>query len=257
MKPILKWPGGKRKLAPVVARLFEEAQKQRDVVRYTEPFLGGAAVYLHLQERGLVTADHAPALTDANADLINVYQWTVGNPRELHEELRQLPREDWRERYYEVRDAYNAIRLRKRGAAGAAARLIWLNRHGFNGLYRVNQKGEFNVPVGRYKDPKLPTLPELTAFGEALAPAVSRGALRPISFERVTCDLEDGDFVYCDPPYVGGFTQYAEEGFSDEDQLQLVEPQPLSGGYRPLLPVLVRVLHQDGPGGILVRPALP
>ena len=215
--PLLKWLGGKRTLAPVIRGLYRRAQAERAITRYIEPFLGGAAVYLHLRERELVQPGRT-ILADLNLQLIDAYRAVRASPESVHASLRRLPwADDWRAQYYRVRDDYNA---RAGDVYARAARLIWLNRHGFNGLYRVNRKGGYNVPIGRPRNsPTLPTLPTLTAFADALGTAT----LAHQGFAQTLSVAQRGDFAYADPPYVGGFTGYTAESFSDADQQRLVD----------------------------------
>ncbi|MCA9491504.1 MAG: Dam family site-specific DNA-(adenine-N6)-methyltransferase, partial [Myxococcales bacterium] len=135
MKPILKWAGGKSRLAPQIASAFASPCEGT----YYEPFVGSAAVYLHLKAEGKIGR---AVLSDANEKLVAVHRAVRDRVDDLLDALASLPTEDWRERYYEVREAYNVGPF-----AGPlhAARFIWLNRAGYNGLYRENRRGEFNV----------------------------------------------------------------------------------------------------------------
>ncbi len=212
MKPILKWAGGKARLASQIAEAFGEPCEGT----YYEPFLGSAAVFLHLKAQGLV---RKAVLSDANPKLIEVHRAVRDHVGKLLDALDELPCDDWRERYYDVREAYNDGP--QRGVAHAA-RFIWLNRAGFNGLYRENRAGEFNVPVGRYAALSFPSREHFQAVSDLL-----RGVeLVEGTFDQVMGEASDGDHVYCDPPYVplsetASFTGYCKSPFDIAEQKQL------------------------------------
>lgn len=203
-KPFLKWAGGKRQLLPSI-----RAAAPRAYLRYLEPFVGGGAVFFDL----------APAraiLSDANAELINCYEVVRDRVDALVGTLREHVYD--REHYYRVR----ALAPESLDAVRRAARTIFLNRTGFNGLYRVNKSGIFNVPFGRYKNPRICDEPTLRACSARLAGVDLR--CRP--FEAVLAEAEAGDFVYFDPPYVplsrtANFTAYHDLKFALEDQERL------------------------------------
>jgi len=212
MKPILKWAGGKARLAPQIADAFGAPCEGT----YYEPFLGSAAVFLHLKEQGLVGR---AVLSDANPKLVEVHRAVRDQVDKLLAAIDELPSDDWRERYYDVRDAYNEGP--QRGVAHAA-RFLWLNRAGFNGLYRENRSGKFNVPVGRYSALKFPSADHFRAVSKLL-----RGVeLVEATFDQVMGEADEGDHVYCDPPYVplsetASFTGYCKSPFDIAEQKQL------------------------------------
>jgi len=212
MKPILKWAGGKARLAPQIADAFGEACDGT----YYEPFLGSAAVYLHLKANGLVGR---AVLSDANPKLVEVHRAVRDNLGKLLSAIDDLPTDDWRERYYEVRESFNAGP--QRGVAHAA-RFLWLNRAGFNGLYRENRSGKFNVPVGRYSKLSFPSPEHFKTVSELL-----KGVeLVEASFDQVMNEAGEGDHVYCDPPYVplsetASFTGYCKTPFDIAEQKAL------------------------------------
>lgn len=205
-KPILKWAGGKTRLIPdVLARLPER------IGTYYEPFLGGAAVFFALAREKRF--EHA-ILTDKNPELVDVYRAVQQDVESVIEELSKMTHSE---------QAYYHIRAQKpRSLAKRAARTIFLNRTGYNGLYRVNRSGEFNVPFGRYKNPKYCDPPRLRAASLAL-----QGAEIFVSdFEQATRDADRGDAVYFDPPYVplsptSNFTAYHREPFGLGEQERL------------------------------------
>lgn len=218
MKPLIKWAGGKARLAPTIAEALGPIER-----KYYEPFLGGAAVFLHLRSTGF---DGQAVLTDTNERLINMYQILRDDCDGLLEALHALPKDDWRDRYYEMREEFNEeppdlapiLRFRVRNAA----LFLWLNRHCFNGLYRENKAGRFNVPVGSYKTINFPSRERFHEVSVAL-----QGALilcRP--FGVSLANAGPGDVVYCDPPYVprnttANFVGYTKDGFGAQAQIAL------------------------------------
>lgn len=212
MKPILKWAGGKARMATQIAEVFGESCSGT----YFEPFLGAGAVFLH--RRALGQIEHA-VLSDVNDKLVEVHLAVRDDADAVLHALDAMPLEDWRERYYDVREDYN--RGPWRGPLHAA-RFIWLNRAGYNGLYRENRKGRFNVPVGSYARLRLPAPEAVRAVGEALQGTEILAA----SFEEVLGRAGEGDQVYCDPPYVplsatASFTGYHSTPFGLAEQKRL------------------------------------
>ncbi len=216
-KPFLKWAGGKGKLAPLI---IERAPER--IARYHEPFLGGGAVFFALQEAGLV---RDASLADSNADLMATYRAirddVDGVIKELDELSQQYLGREPSQRglyYYEVRER----RLLRRPDR-KAARLLFLNKTCYNGLYRVNSKGHFNVPHGRYVRPTILDSERLREASASLAGA----KLRAEDFVDACARAGPGDFVYLDPPYqplsaTSAFTKYtgADFGFADQERLR-------------------------------------
>jgi DNA adenine methylase len=206
--PFLKWAGGKRQL---VRRILEVAPREIDT--YIEPFLGGGAVFFALAaERRFKRA----VLGDANEELILCYRAIKSDVDGV---IRALKSHDYdKAHYYEVR----ARDPEEMDRAERAARLIYLNRCGYNGLYRVNRSGKFNVPFGRYTNPVICDEPRLRAAHRAL-----RGVkLVSQDFETTLDGAKKGDFVYLDPPYVplsstSSFTSYARSPFGTPEQERL------------------------------------
>ncbi|MEQ1564894.1 MAG: Dam family site-specific DNA-(adenine-N6)-methyltransferase [Myxococcota bacterium] len=212
MRPILKWAGGKSRLAGQIADAFGTPCAGT----YYEPFVGSAAVFLHLKAAGLIR--HA-VLSDANDKLAAVHRTVRDDVDGLLAAIRTLPTEDWRDRYYEVREAYNEGPF---DGTLHAARFLWLNRAGYNGLYRENRKGEFNVPCGRYAALKLPDADHFREVSRLLQDTEIRGA----TFGEVLAAAGPGDQVYCDPPYVplsetACFTGYCSLAFDLKEQKAL------------------------------------
>jgi DNA adenine methylase len=227
VRPILKWAGGKRQLLPELRRFYP-----RVFTRYVEPFLGSGAVFLDLYNAGLLK-DRRVALSDINADIIGCYLMVRDRPAAVVAALRALEGRHKRRgdaHFYDVRDhAFNPTRRLVHAAAdpasaytpALAAMLIYLNRTGFNGLFRVNGRGDFNVPAGRYVRPLICDEANLFAWSRALsADGVTIGVA---SFEDALAAAGQDDFVYLDPPYapVSGtarFTAYTAAGFGPIQQ---------------------------------------
>jgi DNA adenine methylase len=222
-RPLLKWAGGKRQLLPALRAYYPPAFN-----RYIEPFFGSGAVFFDLHASGRLGGRPA-RLVDDNADLISCYRMLMTRTDEVIAELRALAAGHDRAGsrfYYQVRDdRFNPMRA----ASGAytpemAAMLIYLNRTGFNGLFRLNKAGEFNVPAGRYTNPRIVDEEHLRQVAAALR---SRGvALINGSFDEALADTGQGDFIYCDPPYApvsrtACFANYTARGFTLGDQERL------------------------------------
>jgi DNA adenine methylase len=206
-RPFLKWAGGKNKLIQQYIPYFPKEFKT-----YYEPFLGGAAVFFYLNPA-------SATLTDINAELINAYRCVRDNVEELIEILEVHQLRHCKDYYYNVRQCKGVTNVEK------AARLIYLNKTCFNGLYRENSKGEFNVPIGKYKNPKICNPVLLRSVSAALQNAQIN--VRP--FEDILNYVNSSDdFVYFDPPYhplspTSNFTAYSRYSFSQDDQIRLKE----------------------------------
>ena len=202
LKPALKWPGGKRWLAPQFCKLFPFYKDYR----WVEPFCGGLGLTLSLlPEKAL--------LSDINPHLINFYKQVAKGLRIPVDRLKNDS-----ETYYRLRDEFN--RLIKKGKADtpkAAWLFYYLNRTGYNGLCRFNGDGLFNVPFGRYKN-----ITYQHTFSE-LKQVFQRWEFRNCSYEKLTCEITENDFVYADPPYDVEFTKYFQDGFTFTDQIRLAE----------------------------------
>jgi len=216
--PFLKWAGGKRALLPTINPLIPEISG-----KYIEPFLGAGAVFL---SRAAQTPKWG---NDNNQDLIEVYEVIADRPFELIDELRYF-RND-KDFFLEVRGWDRQENFYQRGPVERAARFIYLNKTCFNGLYRVNGSGQFNVPFGNFKNPDFVCEENISAVslflkasnvetGERIVRLTSGDYLPPILGAKV------GDFVYCDPPYdpltsTSSFVGYQKGGFSRGDQFTL------------------------------------
>jgi DNA adenine methylase len=210
-QPFLKWAGGKRQLLPRILELVPPR-----VRTYYEPFMGGGAVFFALAAAGRF---QRAVLGDVNAELVNCYQVVRDDVERLIARLARM--RNTQVEYYRVR----AQRPAELSPAARAARVIYLNRCGYNGLYRVNSDGEFNVPFGRYARPRICDPDRLRAAARALrAVDIVQGDFASILARR---RLGDTDFVYLDPPYVpisrtASFTAYAG-GFAMNDQQRLAD----------------------------------
>jgi DNA adenine methylase len=227
-RPLLKWAGGKRQLLPALRRHYPATFD-----RYVEPFLGSGAVFFDLFSAGRLDGRVA-RLADSNPDLIGCYRAVRDEPDAVIGALAALEREH-RARgtdcYYEVRDErFNPARLRGSDSSSVnapdlAAMFIYLNRTGFNGLFRLNRHGGFNVPVGRYTNPKICDPHHVRAVARALGtPGVT---LECMPFDEALSDASAGDFVYCDPPYAplsktASFAHYTAGGFGEADHGRLL-----------------------------------
>lgn len=209
--PIVKWVGGKGKLVEELV-----ARAPHTYRRYHEPFAGGAALFFRL-------APVAAALSDVNADLIHCYRAVRDEVDGVIDALAVHRDAHSEAYYYAMRDGWNDAG-RAATAAERAATFIYLNKTCYNGLWRVNSRGLFNVPAGRYTNPGILDAERLRAASEAL-----RGAsLEVAGFEAILGEAGRGDFVYFDPPYhplsaTADFTSYAAGGFGREDQERLAE----------------------------------
>ena len=222
--PPLKWAGGKGQLLPQMQRYFPPR-----IHHYHEPFLGGGAVFFHLAPQHGVQA----FLSDRNEELINFYRVLRDQTEPLLERLRTLEAEylqstpdEQKQMYYRWRNADRQPDFHRWSSLDRAVRFYFLNKTAFNGLYRTNRRGEFNVPWGHYPRPSL-YRPELLRNA---AEVLQRFAywLEAAPFEVVLEQVKPGDFVYLDPPYAplsptANFTAYTKEDFGPHDQRRLAQ----------------------------------
>lgn len=209
-KPVLKWAGGKSKLISQLAEYIPAAFNN-----YHEPFLGGGALFFYLAPQ-LMSQNSRAYLSDLVEEIIKLYQVVKDDVDGLICTARQHVYD--KEYYYKVR----ALDPSKMSDLERAARILYLNRTCFNGLYRVNKKGQFNVSFGDYKNPTIVDEDGLRAASEAFMCAT----LFQSDFEVVLQNAQYGDFVYLDPPYVplsatSDFTQYTSEPFGAREQKRL------------------------------------
>ena len=201
ISPFLKWVGGKRSIIPQINVFLP-----KEFVDYYEPFLGGGSVFFALEHR----IKHQAYLSDANRDLILTYKAVKNDYENLINELQVHKEKHSVEYYKKIRDQHENKDHVKR-----SARFIYLNKTCFNGLYRVNKSGRFNVPIGSYANPVIYNEDNLRTASEKLRKAsLSFGGFDKIKPAK-------NDFVYCDPPYHGTFTKYTADRFDDEKQKHL------------------------------------
>ena len=217
--PFLKWAGGKRQLLPHLLPRVPNCVK-RGESRYFEPFVGGGALFFAVQPAWA-------ALSDSNHSLMATYRAIRDEVDRVIVELKAHAKLHSEKHYYEVRARFGRGFADHKNMAWLAAALIYMNRTGFNGLYRTNRAGYFNVPFGRYANPTICDEERLRVCSKALRRCCGLdGRLASADFEEVEKRVEQGDFVYFDPPYVplsatASFTAYGKDGFGDADQVRL------------------------------------
>ena len=204
-KPFLKWAGGKRQIIKYLIKCLPSDIGDRV---YREPFLGGGSLFFALNPS-------VAFLSDANEHLIMAYENVRDYPNLVSDYLNEHRRKHSEDYYYQVRDTYN----KSSTSATQAARFIYLNKTCYNGIFRVNQKGLFNVPHGRYEAASLPSRKHLRKVSEIL----QEKEIFVASFEKALEGVGKGDFIYMDPPYpplngTSNFTHYTKDKFGDEDQ---------------------------------------
>jgi DNA adenine methylase len=211
IEPLLRWAGGKRFLVNRFLKFLPNDMHERV---YREPFFGSGSLFFALRpnERAI--------LTDANEHLINCYMFVREYPELIADYLREHRKKDSEKYYYEVRKSYNRLGF----SAAQAARFIYLNRTCFNGIFRVNLKGEFNVPYGWKDHPIIPDRDWLRKTSAALKNA----SLKSLPFQKALTKASPGDFIYLDPPYpplnsTSNFTRYTKDKFSIKDHKLLAE----------------------------------
>ncbi|HFI0384238.1 TPA: DNA adenine methylase [Streptococcus suis] len=212
LQPFTKWTGGKRQLLPVIKSLMPVNYNS-----YFEPFIGGGAVFFELIPKKAI-------INDFNSELINCYRQIKDNPQKLIELLTKHQENNSKEYYLELRAVDRDNRINKMTDVERAARIMYMLRVNFNGLYRVNSKNQFNVPYGRYKNPKIVDSELILSISQYL----NKNNIEILTgdFEKAVEDVGAGDFVYFDPPYIplsetSAFTSYTHEGFSYEEQVRL------------------------------------
>jgi DNA adenine methylase len=233
-KPFLKWAGGKGQLLDKFFAFYPRELKSGDIENYYEPFIGGGAVFFDVAQRFKIKS---ALLCDINPELILTWRVIQQDVFKLIDKLEVIQRiykkmDEFSQSkyYYEVRDEFNSnlvkIDFSKHGEdwIKRAAQILFMNKTCFNGLFRFNQKGEFNVPAGRYKNPKILDEQNLIKVSKILSIADIRNA----GFESIENGIVKNSFVYCDPPYrpiskTSGFTSYSSNKFEDEEQMQLAD----------------------------------
>ncbi|GAB1403946.1 MAG: DNA adenine methylase [Lentimicrobiaceae bacterium] len=210
--PFLKWAGGKRQILPVISNHLPSDIHQ---LHYIEPFVGGGAVLFFLQP-GLAN------ISDLNTELINVYQVIKEQLNELITELKRHKNDS--DYFYKIRNLDRNPEYQQLSAVQRASRIIFLNKTCFNGLYRVNKAGQFNVPFGKYKNPAIVNEASLKAVSHYLN--TNRITIKSCDYADILSQAGKGTFVYLDPPYhpiaeTSNFTGYVQGGWNQADQERL------------------------------------
>ena len=224
-KPFVKWAGGKGQLLSTFEQLLPKKLSELEDATYIEPFIGGGAMLFFLLQK--FNNIKRAIINDLNPDLVNVYNVVKNKPEKLIKELSVIQREyfsisddsDKKSFYLNARESFNKKDL---SDIDNATLLIFLNRTCFNGLYRVNSKGEFNVPFGKYKNPKICDEETIYADSKLLQSVEILNG----DFEQIEQYATSHTFIYFDPPYrpldsTSNFNSYAKEAFNDSEQIRL------------------------------------
>jgi DNA adenine methylase len=222
IKPVLKWVGGKRELLPELRKIYTSLEFKN----YYELFVGGGSVYLDIVNLFGEKITKSSVINDVNYDLIEMYKHIKNDPDEIISNCKTLENEFYKHGYYHIRDRFNGIdrsgvEVEKYKGVTRSSSLILLNRTCFNGLYRTNKKGLFNVPEGKYKNPKIVDENNLFLLSNILP---IKENITNKNFNEVE-GISNGDFVYMDPPYhplteTSSFTDYSGE-FGSKEQIKL------------------------------------
>lgn len=228
VRPFVKWAGGKGSLISQLNNFYPFELENGTIKKYVEPFVGGGAVLIDILQKYDIEEIYA---FDINKDLINCYKVIQKNVDDLIKELDKKQNEylkleiDERQKYfYSVRKEYNSYKLEKELDVKRASEFIFLNRTCFNGLYRVNKNGEFNVPSGKYKNPTICDSKNL----RNLSYLIQNVNFEYGDYKKSNKYIDDKTFVYFDPPYrplsvTSAFTSYTKEDFNDENQKELAK----------------------------------
>lgn len=213
MKPIIKWVGGKTQLLPDILRLTPV-----EYARYLEPFLGGAAALLALTPKDAV-------VNDLNSELTNTYNVVKYYPQALMDRLDRHEKGHSEDYYYQIRELDRLVGLENLNHIYRASRFVYLNKAGFNGLYRVNSQGYMNVPFGKKKEISLYDADNIKKVHKFLK-GNNVKMCNMDYYDFILKHVEEGDFVYMDPPYhpiseTSAFTSYQKEGFDAKEQEKL------------------------------------
>ena len=223
-KPFLKWAGGKGQLLDTFDKMFPQELIEGKIKTYIEPFVGGGAVLFHILQNYKIEKAY---INDINKELINCYRCIKADVEEVIKPLsilenKYLSSEDRAKYFYNVRERYNQIHLNGHYDYEKCADFIFLNHTCFNGLYRVNKEGKFNVPHGKYKNPLICDKENLRLCSQLLQKVeISFG-----DYRQALSNADKDSFVYFDPPYRplienNSFISYDKSGFDDNDQIEL------------------------------------
>ena len=227
-KPFIKWVGGKGQLLSEINKLYP-VELGKNINKYAEIFLGGGAVLFDILSKYKLDEVY---ISDKNLELINTYKSIRDNVdilikslKEMEEQYIPLDNENRKDYYYKKREEYNSLKINSEvNNIEKAVLFIFLNKTCFNGLYRVNKKGEFNVPMGAYKNPKIYDKENLKNVSLTLRNVKIVYA----DYRESEKFIDDKTFVYIDPPYrplniTSSFTSYTENDFNDKEQIELAE----------------------------------
>ena len=224
-KPFLKWAGGKTQLIGEIENNLPVGLKREEITKYVEPFVGSGAIFFYLVSKYNIQEVY---INDTNKNLINTYKVIRDDIESLINQLKELSKiyskgneEEKSKFFYDVRDLYNGNRTNK---IKHASYFIFLNRTCFNGLYRVNSKGGFNVPFGKYVNPKICDEDNLRNVSQIL----KNIKILNIDFEDTEKYIDSKTFVYFDPPYrplniTSNFNSYSKDAFNDDTQKKLAQ----------------------------------
>ena len=237
-RPFLKWAGGKSQLIHTFDEMLPQELKNGEVNTYIEPFVGGGAMLFHILQKYDIKKAY---INDINKELINCYRCLKANVVEVINHLKFLEKDylqsgDRTKYFYKVRNRYNEIHLNGYLDYEKCADFIFLNKTCFNGLYRVNKEGKFNVPHGKYKNPLICDENNLMLCSKLLQKVeITFG-----SYEQVLNKVNERTFIYFDPPYRplvenSSFTSYDKSGFNDDDQIHLAKNYKLLNEKKCLL----------------------
>jgi DNA adenine methylase len=227
VRPFVKWAGGKGSLISQLKNFYPFELENETINKYVEPFIGGGAVLINILQKYDVKEVYA---FDINMDLINCYNVIKNNVDELITKLDKmekdfiaLEQDDRQQYFYDIRNEYNSYRIKENEqSVKRASEFIFLNRTCFNGLYRVNKSGDFNVPCGKYKNPTICDSDNLRNLSYLIRNVVFQYG----DYTKSEQYVDNNTFVYFDPPYrplsvSSGFTSYTKEDFNDDNQKEL------------------------------------
>jgi DNA adenine methylase len=227
-KPFLKWAGGKTQLLDEIEKYLPSGLTTGEITNYIEPFLGGGAVFIYIAQNYPTIKKFY--LYDVNGDLVNCYNAVKSDVHllikaldEIESKFLPLNQNDRKDFYLKIRKKFNHEKINNSGVE-VAAKLIFLNKTCFNGLYRVNSKDEFNVPFGDYKKPKICDKENLLVVSQVL----QKAEIICGDFTKSKKHINKKTFVYLDPPYrplngTASFTAYSKDSFSEDDQIRLAD----------------------------------
>lgn len=228
VKPFVKWAGGKNSLIPQLTKYYPLELKNGTIERYIEPFIGGGSVLIDILQKYKVKEVYA---FDINIDLINCYNVIKSSVEELIKQLDKkekeyisLDNEERQKYFYDIRTKYNSYKLENESDVKRASEFIFLNKTCFNGLYRVNKDGKFNVPCGKYKNPTICDFNNLRNLSKLIKNVIFEYG----DYKKSEQYVNNNTFVYFDPPYrpisdTSGFTSYTKEDFNDDAQRNLAK----------------------------------